>query len=109
MTALDAAGARPAAPPRVDARAYRLSDIDMVRGLAIALMAIDHARDYLLAGTVQVWLDGRNTPLAYLTGAAVKALALEANDSRVFVLLANGDFLRLQICIPHDASATSHL
>jgi uncharacterized membrane protein len=37
----------------VDARNYRLSDIDMVRGLAIALMAIDHARDYLLAGTVQ--------------------------------------------------------
>ena len=37
----------------MDARNYRLADIDMVRGLAIALMAIDHARDYLLAGTVQ--------------------------------------------------------
>ena len=36
-----------------DARAYRLSDIDMLRGLAIAIMAIDHTRDYLLAGTVQ--------------------------------------------------------
>ena len=36
-----------------DARAYRLSDIDMLRGLAIALMAIDHTRDYFLAGTVQ--------------------------------------------------------
>ena len=36
-----------------DARAYRLSDIDMLRGLVIVIMAIDHTRDYLLAGTVQ--------------------------------------------------------
>ena len=36
-----------------DARAYRRSDIDMLRGLGIAIMAIDHTRDYLLAGTVQ--------------------------------------------------------
>ena len=28
-----------------DARAYRLSDIDLLRGLAIAIMAIDHTRD----------------------------------------------------------------
>jgi uncharacterized membrane protein len=36
-----------------DARAYRLSSIDMLRGLAIVIMAIDHVRDLLLAGATQ--------------------------------------------------------
>ena len=52
MTALDTKAGRGAATD-VDARAYRLSDIDMVRGLVIAIMAIDHTRDFVLAGTVQ--------------------------------------------------------
>ena len=52
MRGPDAATVR-RATPEVDARAYRLSDIDMLRGLVIAVMAIDHTRDYLLAGTVQ--------------------------------------------------------
>ena len=33
------------------ARSYRLTAIDMVRGLVIVVMAIDHVRDYFLAGT----------------------------------------------------------
>jgi uncharacterized membrane protein len=37
----------------VDARAYRLSSIDMLRGLAIVIMAIDHVRDLFLAGATQ--------------------------------------------------------
>ena len=32
------------------ARAYRLASIDMLRGLAIVIMAIDHVRDYFLLG-----------------------------------------------------------
>jgi uncharacterized membrane protein len=32
-------------------RSYRLTAIDMLRGLAIVVMAIDHVRDYFLAGT----------------------------------------------------------
>jgi uncharacterized membrane protein len=45
MTALDTKAGRGAAAD-VDARAYRLSDIDMVRGLVIAIMAIDHTREF---------------------------------------------------------------
>ena len=32
-------------------RSYRLTAIDMLRGLAIVVMAVDHVRDYFLAGT----------------------------------------------------------
>ena len=39
MTALDAGAARRASP-QVDARAYRLSDIDMLRGLVIRLFGV---------------------------------------------------------------------
>jgi uncharacterized membrane protein len=34
----------------VDRRAYRLGAIDALRGLAIVIMAIDHVRDFFLAG-----------------------------------------------------------
>ncbi len=34
-------------------RAYRLSAIDMVRGLAIVIMAIDHVRDFFLLAAEQ--------------------------------------------------------
>jgi uncharacterized membrane protein len=37
--------------PHETSRAYRLTAIDMLRGLAIVVMAIDHVRDYFLAGT----------------------------------------------------------
>lgn len=36
-----------------DQRAYRLSAIDALRGLAIVIMALDHCRDFLMLGTSQ--------------------------------------------------------
>lgn len=36
-----------------DARSYRLANIDLVRGLVIVIMALDHVRDYVMAGAQQ--------------------------------------------------------
>lgn len=36
-----------------DVRAYRLTSLDMVRGLVVVIMALDHVRDYFLAGAMQ--------------------------------------------------------
>jgi uncharacterized membrane protein len=39
--------------PLSDKRSYRLSAIDMIRGLVIVIMAIDHVRDNFFAGALQ--------------------------------------------------------
>ncbi len=66
-----------------DNRAYRLSSIDMVRGLAIVIMAIDHVRDYFLTNNLQDPMNDPNVdPALYVTRWITHFCA------PVFVLLA---------------------
>lgn len=41
------------AAPLSDRRAYRMTSIDILRGLVIVVMALDHVRDYVMAGSMQ--------------------------------------------------------
>jgi uncharacterized membrane protein len=52
----------------LDQRSYRLSSIDMLRGLVIFIMAIDHARDFFHAGmSIDPLGDPNVTPWLYFT------------------------------------------
>lgn len=51
-----------------DGRGYRLSSIDMLRGLAIVIMAIDHSRDFfMLAGVQDPMHDPNISPALFFT------------------------------------------
>ena len=41
------------AAPISDRRAYRMTSIDILRGLVIIVMALDHVRDYVMVGSMQ--------------------------------------------------------
>src|SRR6266566_585837 len=66
-----------------DQRAYRLSAIDMVRGLVIVIMAIDHVRDFTMIGTEQDPMANPN-----ITAALFATRWITHFCAPVFVLLA---------------------
>jgi uncharacterized membrane protein len=54
--------------PDSDRRAYRMSSIDILRGLVIVVMALDHVRDYLMTGSTQEpTFDPTTGPLLFAT------------------------------------------
>jgi uncharacterized membrane protein len=56
------------AAPMSDRRAYRMSSLDILRGLVIALMALDHVRDFVMTAAVQdPTADPTTGPLLFAT------------------------------------------
>ena len=56
------------AAPASDRRAYRMSSLDLLRGLVIVVMALDHVRDSFMFGAVQdPTADPNVSPLLFAT------------------------------------------
>src|SRR5688572_22921995 len=56
------------AAPASDRRAYRMSSLDLLRGLVIVVMALDHVRDFVMTAAVQDPTADPNTgPLLFAT------------------------------------------
>jgi len=72
-----------ASTPSLSVRSYRLTSIDMLRGLVLVIMVLDHARDDFVAGSVQnPMADPNVSPLLFATRWITHFCA------PVFVLLA---------------------
>ncbi|PRC92278.1 DUF1624 domain-containing protein [Solimicrobium silvestre] len=50
-----------------DQRGYRLTSIDMLRGLVLLIMALDHVRDFVMMNHQDPMLDPHATPLLFFT------------------------------------------
>lgn len=56
------------ATPTFDRRAYRMSSLDILRGLVIVVMALDHVRDFVMTAAVQdPTADPHTGPLLFVT------------------------------------------
>jgi uncharacterized membrane protein len=53
--------------PRYSGRSYRVESVDVLRGLLIVLMALDHARDYFSSATIDPTDPIRSWPALFIT------------------------------------------
>lgn len=85
MSAATLSAASPATPraSSSDQRAYRLTSLDMLRGLVIVVMALDHVRDFFLAGAQQDPMTDPNVTLSMFATRWITHFC-----APVFVLLA---------------------
>jgi uncharacterized membrane protein len=74
MNSMDLAASPPmgiseaSAAPASDRRAYRMSSLDILRGLVIVVMALDHVRDFFMTAAVQdPTADPASSPLLFAT------------------------------------------
>jgi uncharacterized membrane protein len=75
MSSIDSTVANPpirsaeaTAAPTSDRRAYRMSSLDILRGLVIVVMALDHVRDFVMTAAVQdPAADPTTSPLLFAT------------------------------------------
>ena len=68
VASLPSSSAEAETSPISDRRAYRMSSLDILRGLVIVVMALDHVRDYVMIGSVQdPTADPATGPLLFAT------------------------------------------
>lgn len=86
-----------------DQRAYRLTSLDMLRGLVIVIMALDHVRDFFLAGAQQDPMTDPNVTVSMFATRWITHFC-----APVFVLLA-GVSAGLMIARRHPVSVARFL
>jgi len=107
----------------VDTRGYRLASIDVLRGLVIVIMALDHVRDNFLAGATQDPMSDPNVTVAVfftrwithfcapvfvlLAGVSAGLMASRRSREELFrFLLTRGLWLIAVECVVVSTSAT---
>src|SRR5215831_579496 len=108
-----------------DRRAYRLMSLDILRGLVIVVMALDHVRDYLMTGSTQEpTFDPTTEPLLFATrwithlcaptfvflsgvSAGLMARRKDSADLARFLLLRGLWLIAVEILIVSTASSFS--